>query len=160
MERQLTSWRQNLPDYFSSTDTPSWFQVPRAVVLWKELNLRILLWRGSYNSRNFFQTMTTAIDKCLDIAMQTIHDITSFCRSYRGVSNQSIAWYATYCVFQAALVVEAARLHNGDKNARPSIERPKWQYEHSTSEARTCLKSLSQTSKSASRCLLVLERIY
>lgn len=160
MERQLTSWRQNLPDYFTSADIPSWFQVPRAVILWKELNLRILLWRGSYNSRSFFQTMTTAIDKCLDTAMQTIHDITSFCRSYRGVSNQSMGWYATYCVFQAALVVEATRLHNGDKNAKPSIERPNWQYEHSTSEARTCLKTLSETSKAASRCLRVLERIH
>ena len=160
MERQLNGWRQDLADYWTSTDVVTWFEAPRAVVLWKELNLRILLWRGTKTSHSFLPTAASPLDRCVDVAMQTIHDISKFCRSSKDALHQGVTWYATYFIFQAALVTEASRLCKEGNDKPGNAQRPSWQYDHSTSEARSCLKMLAITSRSAQRCAKVLDRIH
>ncbi|KAI8166441.1 hypothetical protein K4K49_005931 [Colletotrichum sp. SAR 10_70] len=133
MERDLNRWRQNLPGYFLTTDCPNWFRAPRSVVLWKEQNLRILLWRGSQKYHSYLPTKTNAEEKCLEVAMQSIHDIATFC-----MANEA-------CLHQGLI-------------CRPEEDRLAWQ--HSVSKARACLKTLEQRSRSAKRCLEMLDRIH
>ncbi|KAH7155918.1 fungal-specific transcription factor domain-containing protein [Dactylonectria macrodidyma] len=156
-ERNLTSWRQNLPSYFTSPDVPTWFLGPRAVVLWKEQNLRIILWRGSTRYHSFLPSKMDAEKRCLEVAMQSIHDIATFCRADDGILHLGIAWYATYFLFQAALVLEASYLDK-ENQQRSDDETAIWQVV--VAEARECLVTLSQKSKSASRCLEVLDLIH
>ncbi|KXJ90286.1 fungal-specific transcription factor domain-domain-containing protein, partial [Microdochium bolleyi] len=114
MDQQLGHWRRDLPAYFTSTDVPAWFLAPRAVVLWKEQNLRILIWRGSKARHSFLPHKSPAENRCRDVAMQTIHDIAGFCeRTYHpGVVHLGVNWYATYFLFQAVLVLEAGLLRS------------------------------------------------
>ncbi|KAF4855987.1 hypothetical protein CGCSCA4_v001020 [Colletotrichum siamense] len=155
MERDLNRWRQNLPGYFLTTDCPNWFRAPRSVVLWKEQNLRILLWRGSQKYHSYLPTKTNAEEKCLEVAMQSIHDIATFCMANEACLHQGLIWYATYFLFQATLVLEANYL---TETSRPEEDRLAWQ--HSVSKARACLKTLEQRSRSAKRCLEMLDRIH
>ncbi|KAF4920926.1 Regulatory protein GAL4 [Colletotrichum viniferum] len=155
MERDLNRWRQNLPGYFLTTDCPNWFRAPRSVVLWKEQNLRILLWRGSQKYHSYLPTKANAEEKCLEVAMQSIHDIATFCMANEACLHQGLIWYATYFLFQATLVLEANYL---TETSRPEEDRLAWQ--HSVSKARACLKTLEQRSRSAKRCLEMLDRIH
>nr|XP_036579674.1 C6 transcription factor [Colletotrichum truncatum]KAF6787354.1 C6 transcription factor [Colletotrichum truncatum] len=155
MERDLNRWRDTLPKYFRTTDCPSWFRAPRAVILWKEQNLRILLWRGSQKRHSYLPRKVDADAKCLEIAMQTIHDIAAFCMGYESSLNNGITWYATYFIFQATLVLEASYLTEA---SRPEEDRLAWQ--HSVSKARACLKALEHNNRPARRCLEMLDRIH
>ncbi|KAF7550240.1 hypothetical protein G7Z17_g5846 [Cylindrodendrum hubeiense] len=156
-ERNLVTWRQTLPSYFTSPDVPTWFLGPRAVVLWKEQNLRIILWRGSTRYHSFLPSKMDAEKRCLEVAMQSIHDIAAFCSAYDGILHLGIAWYATYFLFQAALVLEASYLDK-ENQQRSDDETAIWQVV--VAEARECLVILAQKSKSASRCLEVLDLIH
>ncbi|KAL0936182.1 C6 transcription factor [Colletotrichum truncatum] len=93
--------------------------------------------------------------KCLEIAMQTIHDIAAFCMGYESSLNNGITWYATYFIFQATLVLEASYLTEA---SRPEEDRLAWQ--HSVSKARACLKALEHNNRPARRCLEMLDRIH
>ncbi|GKT48109.1 regulatory protein LEU3 [Colletotrichum spaethianum] len=155
LERELNRWQQALPDYFVATECPLWFRAPRAVVLWKKQNLRILLWRGSQLQHSYLPTRVNAEEKCHGVAMQSIHDIAVFCMAFEGSLHQGIIWYATYFLFQATLVLEANYL---TKAAQSEQDRVAWQ--HSVSKSRACLKTLAQKSRSAKRCLEMLERIH
>ncbi|KAJ0313359.1 hypothetical protein COL516b_000295 [Colletotrichum fioriniae] len=156
MDRDLNCWHQALPAYFTQTDCPSWFRAPRAVVLWKEQNLRILLWRGSQQHHSYLPTKVNAEKKCLNVAMQSVHDIATFCMANEISLHQGIVWYATYFLFQATLVLEANYLTKA--TSTDQTDRLAWQ--HSVSKSRACLKTLAQKSRSAKRCLDMLDRIH
>ncbi|BCS04496.1 Zn(II)2Cys6 transcription factor [Aspergillus luchuensis] len=47
LDHQLKAWRLSLPLYFTAHDVPTWFRGPRAIVSWKEQNLRMMLWWGT-----------------------------------------------------------------------------------------------------------------
>ena len=158
MEQKLAEWRENLPSYFISADVPAWFLGPRAVVLWKEQNLRILIWRGSKRYHSFLPSKIDSERRCIDVAMQTIHDISRFCSAYEGILHLGINWYATYFLFQATLVLEACRLGNGSEGKRLDDDHMLWQ--SCMSEVRNCLEILAQNNSSASRCLELLDRIH
>ncbi|KAJ8133430.1 hypothetical protein O1611_g188 [Lasiodiplodia mahajangana] len=157
MERRLNDWQRNLPAYFTSEEVPSWFRAPRAIVLWKEQNLRIILWRGSREYHSFLPNKQSAETKCLEVAMQSIHDIATFCAVHETALHQGIAWYAIYFLFQAALVLEASYLQ--------SLKQKRYEEdgalrEHSLSQVRACMSTLAQTSSSAKRCIEVLDSIH
>ncbi|KAL0781736.1 hypothetical protein CaCOL14_003071 [Colletotrichum acutatum] len=156
MDRDLNRWQQALPACFTQTDCPSWFRAPRAVVLWKEQNLRILLWRGSQQHHSYLPTKVNAEDKCLNVAMQSVHDIATFCMANEASLHQGIVWYATYFLFQATLVLEANYLTKA--TSTDQTDRLAWQ--HSVSKSRACLKTLAEKSRSAKRCLEMLDRIH
>ncbi|KAJ0162080.1 Regulatory protein GAL4 [Colletotrichum tanaceti] len=165
LERDLNRWQQALPAYFvaPAADCPSWFRAPRAVVLWKEQNLRILLWRGSQLQHSYLPTKVDADKKCLDAAMRSVHDIAAFCLASEGAGllHQGIIWYATYFLFQATLVLEANHLTcaaQSAQSAQSEQDRAAWQ--HSVSKSRACLKALAPRSRPARRCLEMLDRIH
>ncbi|KAI9148959.1 Regulatory protein GAL4 [Paramyrothecium foliicola] len=157
IDRALAQWRRGLPQYFTSQEVPMWFIGPRAVVLWKEQNLRIILWRGSKRKHNFLPLKVDAETRCLEAAMQSIHDIAAFCKDYEGILHLGIAWYATYFLFQAALVLEASYLDN--KN-QPHLDEDTLVWRMVVSKARDCLARLAQKSRPAKRCLEVLDVIH
>lgn len=168
MELQLQQWRQSLPDYFTVPDVPSWFLGPRSVILWKEQNLRILLWRGSKPRHGFLAHKSDAETRCRNVAMQTIHDIAAFCTNHPEVLHLGVTWYATYFLFQAALVLETG-LIRGDAPPpdRPqsfdspgSIVEDDGALEVSITTARNCLATLGPHNISAKRCQELLERVH
>ncbi|KAJ1324623.1 transcriptional regulatory protein GAL4 [Microdochium nivale] len=168
MELQLQQWRQSLPDYFTSPEVPSWFLGPRSVVLWKEQNLRILLWRGSKPRHGFLAHKIDAETRCRNVAMQTIHDIASFCARHPEVLHLGVTWYATYFLFQAALVLETG-LIRGDvptPGQHQSFDSPNsiggdhGALEISITTARNCLATLGPNNISAKRCQELLERVH
>jgi transcriptional regulatory protein GAL4 len=156
LERGLKNWRQHLPPYFTSEDVPVWFTGPRAVVLWKEQNLRILLWRGSKRNHSYLSDKVDAETRCLEVAMQTIHEITTFCATNEGILHLGIIWYATYFLFQAVLVLEASYLHRKTQHTL-SDETSVWRM--MVLKAQNCLSSFADKSKSSRRCLEVLDLI-
>lgn len=154
MERDLFRWYKSLPSYFTSMDVPTWFHGPRAVILWKEQNLRILLWRGSQRHHSFLPAKVNADAKCLNVAMDSIHDIATFCTIYESNLYQSLAWYATYFLLQATLVLVAGFL---DKNSQ--IQPESSELHHSVFQSRNCLRMLAARNKSAARYLEMLDLI-
>lgn len=155
-DRRLATWRHNLPAYFTSDDVPMWFAGPRAVVLWKEQNLRIILWRGSKRNHPFLADRVDAETRCLDVAMQSIHDIITFCTAKEAMLHLGIIWYAAYFLFQAALVLEASYLNQETQNSR-SEEMKSWR--EMVLNAQNCLTTFADKSRSAKRCLGVLDLI-
>lgn len=156
IERTLTDWRHNLPPYFTSVDVPMWFTGPRAVVLWKQQNLRIILWRGSKRNHPYLSNKTDAETRCLDIAMQSINDITTFCSANEGTLHLGIVWYATYFLFQAALVLEASYLC---QEAQQNLDRETADWRWVIQKAHSCLVAFSDRSRASKRCLEVLKLI-
>lgn len=161
MERDLSNWRKSLPAYFShEVEVPSWFQVPRAVVLWKEQNLRILLWRGTQMCHSFLPTTNTAASKCLGVAMQSIHDIAKFCSAHVGPFHQGLTWYATYFLIQATLILHVYGVSTNTQSWNgegEGMQHDEWRYSMRT--AYNCLGFLAQSNKSARRCLEILQRL-
>ncbi|KAJ5287886.1 transcriptional regulatory protein C1F7.11c [Penicillium angulare] len=154
MERDLQRWYNALPAFFTSVDVPSWFRGPRSIVLWKEQNLRILLWRGSQMNHSFLPTKATAEQKCLDAAMDSIHDIANFCTTYESSLCQSVTWYATYHLLQATLVLVAGFFDRSDQAQVQSSE-----LYYSVFQSRNCLRMLAARNKSAARYLEIIDRI-
>ncbi|KAH8890648.1 hypothetical protein GQ53DRAFT_721449 [Thozetella sp. PMI_491] len=158
MDRSLVAWRENLPSYFTSLDIPAWFLGPRAVVLWKQQSVRILVWRGSKRHHSFLPSKIDAERRCVDVAMETVRDITTFCKEYEGILHLGINWYATYFLFQATLVLEAYRLRNCSQI--PALEDDDTACRLSVEKAKSCLEVLAHNNSSASQCLGVLGRIH
>ncbi|KAI1269945.1 fungal-specific transcription factor domain-containing protein [Xylariaceae sp. FL1019] len=156
MERRFDDWRRDLPRYFISTEVPAWFLASRAILLWREQNIRLLLWRGSQEYHSFLPNKQSAETKCLDVAMQTIHEISSFCADHPSALHPGFTWYCTYYVFQAALVIEASYLQDAKKQRLESDNSGR---QHSLFQSRACLNTLAQFSKSATRCNEVLGSI-
>ncbi|KNG90644.1 hypothetical protein ANOM_001311 [Aspergillus nomiae NRRL 13137] len=159
IEHRLKVWRLSLPAYFSTHNIPDWFRGPRAVVLWKEQNVRMLLWWGSHRVCNSTADRNEALNACEYTAMETIQSISAFCNESPDALHPGLTWYATYFLFQAALVLNIVRLQEPSVQA-PDIGRTTEElWLLSLTRAHDCLGSLSQSSKPASRCLEVLERI-
>lgn len=163
MEQKLEEWRRDLPAYFTDPDVPRWFLGPRAMVMWKEQNLRAILWRGSKQTSSMLPSNFEAGRRCLDAVVQTIHEITTFCRDYVDLLHRGLAWYATYFLFQATLALEASHLdarfrQNIPLHGDASEVDVEWQ--RCISLARDCLQKLGKISEAAYRCLEVLDRIH
>lgn len=161
MERDLSRWRSGLPSFFTSSQVDSWFLIPRTVVLWKEQNLHLLIWRGSKSQHGFLPELPSAISHCTRIAMQIIHDIATFCAEQEEILHQNLRWYATYFIFQAVLVLGASRfIDNEDGQGQPQQSSPRpWEHSHSLSKAQSCLQLLARSSRPAVRCLHILNRL-
>ena len=151
-ESELGIWRSSLPSYFRDSEIPQWFHGPRAVILWKEQNLRMMMWRGGqrfYKQRS--QSEATVLN-CLNVAIETVQAICSFCIQNNPL-HQGLSWYATYFLFQAVLVVDVALLQS-PKDLQAALWR------NTVEQARQCLSQLGVTNPAAVRCISVLDRIH
>jgi transcriptional regulatory protein GAL4 len=161
LDHSLRTWRSSLPEYFSSPEdqVPLWFKGPRKIVLWKEQNFRILLWRETKRHHPFLPSQVDSKRRCLDTAMETIHAISSYCATEEGSLHANIAWYATYFLFQATLVIEASHLskRSGPDEVLPS-DHDSWQA--SVATATGCLERLTRYNHAASVCLDFIGHIH
>ncbi|BCS24456.1 uncharacterized protein APUU_40900A [Aspergillus puulaauensis] len=159
IDHQLKAWRLSLPSYFTAQDVPTWFRGPRAIVGWKEQNLRMLLWWGSQRLCSVPSEREEAQNMCHFAAVETIQDVTTFCRDFFDTLHTGLSWYATYFLFQASVVLSIHHLRPLPPldSSLAAVNQELWF--SSISRARDCLASLGPTNNAAMRCLAVLDRI-
>ncbi|KAL2869904.1 Zn(II)2Cys6 transcription factor [Aspergillus lucknowensis] len=159
IDQQLRTWKLSLPAYFTTQDVPDWFRGPRAVVRWKEQNLRMLLWWGSQRLSRLPPEREEALNLCYFSAVESIQDVTTFCMDHPNAIHAGLSWYATYFLFQAIVVLSIHHLQPLlSADAAPTMAN-EGLWVSSISRARECLGSLAQTNRAATRCLSVLDRI-
>jgi transcriptional regulatory protein GAL4 len=125
---------------------------PRAVLLWKEQNLRMMLWRGGQRSYKAHPRSSLAVQNCLNVAMESVQAIRKFCAASERL-HQGLSWYATYFLFQAVLILDFGLLQAPD-DTLASIWRS------AIDESRQCLSKLGVGNAAALRCISVLDRIH
>ncbi|KAL3468124.1 fungal-specific transcription factor domain-containing protein [Aspergillus heterothallicus] len=169
LDRQLKAWKLSLPIYFTAQDIPPWFRGPRAILHWKEQNLRMMLWWGSQRTLSTNtppqpgmtippQTDDEAQNMCQYTAIETIQDIATFCIDYPDSIHPGLAWYAIYFLFQAVVVLSIHQFKPRDASLEDA-DQDLWAF--SIAKARECLAHLGRRSNSsATRCLEVLDRIW
>ncbi|KAI5776724.1 fungal-specific transcription factor domain-containing protein [Geopyxis carbonaria] len=160
-DAQITHWQLSLPPHFApAAAVPHWFEVPRIVVAWKAQNLRMLLYKHfldslSYSPRTFDRDKTPldadpAVHACLAAALATLRSIHAFTAAHAADIWHGVGWYATYYIFQAALVLVTAALTAPRDPAAPA-----W-----TAAVHTALESLAVSQRctaAAARVALVLQ---
>ncbi|EON68547.1 hypothetical protein W97_07805 [Coniosporium apollinis CBS 100218] len=157
MEQQLYAWKSFLPPYFMDSNVPQWFRGPRAVVLWKEQNLRIMLWYGAQRSNNIGLNKANAVQKCQLAAIETIQDVSTFCKEQSDLLHAGLSWYAIYFLFQATLVLDISLLQSADQPHNEVTPSP---LDDTVSLARDCLSKIGLRNSAATRCISVLDRIH
>jgi transcriptional regulatory protein GAL4 len=151
-EEELHIWRTSLPSYFYDSDIPQWFHGSRAVILWKEQNLRMMMWRGGQRSYKARSRSEAAVQNCLNVAIESTQAICNFCLANEAL-HQGLSWYATYFLFQAVLVVDFGLLQSPE-----DLQASLWR--ETIDQARLCLSKLGTTNPAAGRCISVLDRIH
>lgn len=157
MEQQLLAWKASLPTYFTGDTVPQWFNGPRAVVLWKEQNLRMMLWRDGQRCYGVKSYRSDARRECQLAAIETIHDISAFRSQHTGLVHLGLNWYATYFLFQAILVLDMMLLQSSEHLLEDQLSSAR---SASITEARDCLSDLGKKNSAAQRCIAVLDRIH
>lgn len=159
VNHQFNAWKLSLPSYFTAHVIPEWFRGPRALIIWKEQNLRMMLWWGSQKLCNLPSDHEEAQNICHLTAVETIQEITNFIANNLDIVHAGLSWYATYFLFQAAIVLSIHRLPPTQSVKLGLQDKNKDLWLSSVSRARDGLASLSQKDKAATRCLAVLNRL-
>ncbi|KAH0604627.1 uncharacterized protein H6S33_006295 [Morchella sextelata] len=152
-DTQIHTWHASLPPFFTTpaSTVPAWFREPRAVVLWKELNLRMIMYKRFLpllqKGKRQLPDRDAAI--CISLALETIASVREYVKT--ETLRRGVAWYCTYFVFQAALVLVIAVLKTEEQEAvwAEGLESA----EVCLDAARGCLGD------GAGRCLDVLRRV-
>lgn len=177
LEQRLLDWRVSIPSYFFASDVPAWFRAPRAITLWKEQNVRMIMWWCMQKASSSPQAADEAGRRALRTALEAIRDTTNFATDHADLLNASVRWYLVYMLFRAALVVGLHQLeprghahasHSSDEGTSFSAENDgmtqaqtaeELPYAAAMTRAKRSLAELGRKSKAASRCAAVLERI-
>lgn len=157
-EESIDEWRRSLPSYFSLGGIPSWFRAPRAILFWKEQNLRILLWQTLERRPNLWPGKAESSLKCCTASLQAVFDICGFCRENVDLVHRGLSWYATYFLFQATLVLLLFELQAVQMSGN-GVEHHAGSWTQGIAQARDCLTLLGKGSNAAKRCIAVLSRI-
>lgn len=101
--------------------------------------------------------------KCYAAAVETIQDVSVFCKENVRVFQTGLIWYMTYYLFQAIMVLEVGQVENS-KASQPDMtsisnDGASW-WIKAIEQGRSCLQLLSRPSSAASRCLETLDRIH
>ncbi|KAG0643834.1 hypothetical protein HOY80DRAFT_879614 [Tuber brumale] len=162
LDERMLAWQKSLPAYFNAdAEAPAWFAEPKAVIVWKGLNFRMLMHKCFLPLLKSPAVRAEAIEGiaptksgagvCLFLAIQTIHSVHAFICSQ--TLRRGAAWYCTYFVFQAALVLVIAIL-TVDETPPPAI------WTGNILMAEECLAATSRClGDGASRYLEVLQRV-
>ncbi|KAE9980430.1 hypothetical protein BLS_008762 [Venturia inaequalis] len=157
-EESIDEWRRSLPPYFSLGGIPSWFRAPRAVLFWKEQNLRILLWQALERRPNLWPGKVESSLKCCTASLQAVFDICGFCRENVDLVHRGLSWYATYFLFQATLVLLLFEVQAAQESGK-GVDHRAGSWTQGIAQARDCLTLLGKESDAAKRCMAVLRRI-
>ncbi|XPS80988.1 hypothetical protein M3J09_012932 [Ascochyta lentis] len=108
LDRKIMKWRSDLPPHFDDKlMLEPWFEIPKRVLIWRSLHLRIILHRPI-----IFQKITAKADldpalapvrACFDGAEECVQSICNFV-SLGGATSRGLAWYATYWLITASFV--------------------------------------------------------
>jgi hypothetical protein len=107
LDGQLVAWYENLPWILRSTEPcPESIYTARCVMKWRYQNLRLVLYRPVLlNMANCAGEVTpsqedlAAVNKCRDIAKQTIEDI-----AREWTPNQMLGWNGVWFMYQASMI--------------------------------------------------------
>lgn len=105
VSQQFTAWKLSLPSYFTAPTVPESFRGPSAIIIWKEQNLRMMLWWGSQKLCYLPADDEEAQNICRLAAVETIQEIANFVQDNLVNVHAQHSWYATYFHFQAAVVL-------------------------------------------------------
>jgi len=119
--------------------------------LWKEQNLRMMLWRSGQRSNGMRPRSVDAIQNCVLVALESVKAISEFCNE-RETLHQGLSWYATYFLFQAVLMLDVCLLQ-----ASNDSQTTLWR--NAIDQGRQCLSELGTTNPTALRCISILDRI-
>ncbi|KAH3903530.1 galactose-responsive transcription factor GAL4 SCDLUD_001171 [Saccharomycodes ludwigii] len=174
MNELITKFINQLPKWFDFDNTvvvnvlnkhfhkeiPYWFHLTRYRLIWRYLNLQIILFRGflcqSIIVRNdphvskFFDTDEVELCKrlCLDCAFKTILSVSNFITNHKVTMLAS--WYATYFLFQAALIPILFLMSNPHNK-----KAGEWQKQIYLAKKSLC--KLKETNKTAGKFLNVIK---
>ncbi|KAF4552201.1 Fungal specific transcription factor domain-containing protein 3 [Elsinoe fawcettii] len=157
IEDSLVEWKIELPAYFHHDDVPDWFRGPRAIVLWKEQNLRMIFWRACKRNVCEYVDPAEAARRATRTALDCIRNVADFCRAQVSLFHQNIAWYATYFIFQGALVVILGQLEA--LRGTDFLLENAASFEDSLRIGRESLQALATWTPAAQRCATVLETL-
>jgi transcriptional regulatory protein GAL4 len=111
LDDEVSKWKQSLPLYFFAALEAefAWFEIPRAVLLWRSWHLRIVMTRPFLldvvrNRRALILTdANSAVSRCINSAQECIVSINTFCHG-RSEMPGALVWYATYWLVTAVFV--------------------------------------------------------
>lgn len=116
LDQKISKWRSELPPHFDDKIMlETWFEVPKRILIWRSLHLRIILHRPI-----IFQKITVKADldqshppirACLDGAEECVQSICNFI-SQGGAATRGLAWYATYWLITASFVQATCYIYN------------------------------------------------
>ncbi|KAF2163839.1 hypothetical protein M409DRAFT_31606, partial [Zasmidium cellare ATCC 36951] len=108
LRNQIKTWQAELPPCFDEgLSYPTWFELPKRVLLWRSSHLRIVLDRPL-----LFRAVTDKVDlsicegpvwECINTADHCILEICNFLES-NDLWRRGFAWYATYWLVSASFV--------------------------------------------------------
>ena len=96
--------------------------------------------------------------KCYAAAVETIRDVSLFCRERAGALHAGLGWYATYFLFQAILVLEVSQVVVAAPDVVDSLAADK-SWSQAIAQGRSCLELLKPNT-AAGRCLETLDRLH
>lgn len=156
LDQKITKWRSDLPASFDDKIMlEPWFEVPKRILIWRSLHLRIILHRPI-----IFQKITAKVEldqtllpirACLDGADECVHSICDFV-GLGGAASRGLAWYATYWLITASFVQATCYIYNPVHTLAGN-----WR-EH-LQQAVQCLTKLGQAHGMAFRARDILKRV-
>ncbi|CAN6634564.1 hypothetical protein TRVA0_014S02542 [Trichomonascus vanleenenianus] len=108
-DSQLTQWRNELPPDFYSADCPAWFIGPRAICLWRERYLRMLMYKRVLEEISMGHLQGNIpkkyLPQCLSAAISTVQGVKDYSEKGPDQLWWGVTWYATYYLFQSNLFI-------------------------------------------------------
>ncbi|CAK40832.1 lactose regulatory protein lac9 and GAL4-like protein [Aspergillus niger] len=165
LQRPMEEWYNGLPDYFKQPPTPisDAFALVRNRLMWRDWNLRILLYRPillRWASRRWTPNSAPEPEDpleadcrrlCLRNARLTISSIADFVNNH--VCTRIGAWYMLYFLFQAGVIPIILLMTDPT-----STDAPSWLQEIESTKKLLVHPSLSNN-RLATRCLEVVNRL-
>lgn len=167
-DAQLLRWRNELPAEFYSKDCPPWLRAPRMVCLWREQNLRTLLYKGMLEAmiRGKLKVPPPQdyTERCTSAAMNTVNSVGEYIEENPDKLWWGLTWYATYFLFQADLYLVLVMIisYDNDPDAVTS-ESPNGNKVQTCSDAikRSCehFTKLQVSNPVSRKCISTLEQL-
>ena len=125
---KLQLWRDNLPVYMKETAAVTdhnIFEVPRMVLLWRSMHLRIVIFRpvilDTIKRRDplLYADVQSPQVQCVEAASECVMSITSFWSTTRS-HHGALVWYACYWLVTAVFVHVTCLLYSPQHDFAPT----------------------------------------
>lgn len=165
-DKQLSQWRNELPHDFYARDCPEWFKEPRAASLWREQNIRTLMYKGMLEAI-ISGKLTMAppqdyIHRCLGVALSTVDSIGEYIENNSDDLWWGITWYATYFLFQADLYLILVMIISYDRETaetRTATHKTIKECQEAINRSHKYFSKLQTSNPVSRKCIATLEQI-